>query len=226
MSGSPIMVVFMILLFVVVTLFLMKNSLLQMFGNAKKIVNREGMQIEINGPTVRYREKGKKRTDEIQMRVPKFRIGSGLECELRFDLKSVEKVHAIIYRRIKGNEVYYELINYGKVNPVQYYNWKEKRYELLRYKERVILEDFRTGFYIGNIKIAVILSEVEEEPTPSDFVFLNNKKQNVKEEKKKEEQEKNVAPIDMEEEDEAIDYSEDGDRIVSNIIPTEKELEF
>lgn len=143
------------------------------FGNIKKGFGKlservKGKNVELaDGPVLQIRETPEAAYRKMEVNRRAFKIGSGAGNDLSLSDKTVEEFHAAIYKRLKGNQVYYELINYSKTNPVQYYNKFIKKYEYLGYRDGIDLGS-REIFYVGNTKI-VITEPVSHVPTDTEY---------------------------------------------------------
>ncbi|GFI51213.1 hypothetical protein IMSAGC020_02423 [Lachnospiraceae bacterium] len=134
---------------------------------------KEEKEVEIsNGPVLWVRFEGQKNYYKAKVDKKEFRIGRGKKNNLSISSKTVEEKHAIIYKRQKGSSVFYELVNYAKSNPVEYYNKQKQVYEYLGYKDGVKL-DAREAFYIGNNKIIVSIPVITHSPTFTEYVGFN-----------------------------------------------------
>lgn len=132
-----------------------------------KIFQVRKNDIEIaNGPVIYHRTKPEKQYQSVIMRGQKFGIGRSFCNHLIAKSKTVEDRHALIRKRIKGDKVYYELINLGKVNPVRYLNHEEGEYQFLGYKDKVELSA-RDTFMIGDMTLQIIIPNTDK-PTETE----------------------------------------------------------
>lgn len=169
-----------VVLMVVLMLFLLHGS--DFFTHIRNCKDRlietvqkkkEESEVKIsNGPILRVRFEGQKRYCEMKVESKRFQIGRGRKNSLPISSKTVEKKHAVIYRRQKGRNVYYELVNYAKSNPVEYFNKQKQVYEYLGYRDGVKL-DVRDAFYVGENKIIVSLPEISHSPTSTEYFNFN-----------------------------------------------------
>ena len=140
----------------------------KIIGMIKRI--KEEKEVEIsNGPILKVRFEGEKNYHETRVDKKEFKIGRGRRNNLSIDSKTVEEKHAVIYKRQKGSSVYYELVNYAKNNPVEYFNKRKQAYEYLGYKDGVKL-DSREAFYIGDNKIIVSIPVITHSPTCTEYI--------------------------------------------------------
>lgn len=168
-----------IVLIVILAYILMKDS--ELFQEAEEIRQKgsqgwkdawHGGQVElVNGPSLKIRRESDAEYQVMAMDKPVFTIGSGPNNDLVVDSKTVEKRHAVIYKRFRNNRFCYELVNYAKVNPTVYYNKKKGRYEYLSLKDGVELE-MRDVFYVGSMKMVVSLSELLPVPTNTERMAM------------------------------------------------------
>lgn len=178
MSGK--LVVFgVIILIVLVVLTVLQGS--EFAGKVKKSVKkvwdklgklRRKTDIEItNAPTLQIKMPGSHKYQTVEVTKKKFKIGGGSEKDnhLLLNDAKVEIHHAAIEKKLKGDRVCYEFINYAKTNPSEYYNKRKKRYEYLGYNDRVEL-DPREAFYVGDTKIIVTLPVLNHLPTETEMV--------------------------------------------------------
>lgn len=131
----------------------------------------------VGGPTICIREQGKKFYKKIKMHTQKFII-CGPDAKEKFsradniiviDDPTVEKKHVEIIKRCKDEEVYYELINYGKINPVYYYNHEDDDYKPLAHKQGIQLKE-RDAFYVGNVKMIITIPTNVYKPSQTERI--------------------------------------------------------
>lgn len=175
MTIGNIIVLLIVVLIVAMLMYLFKINIA---GLGKKVTAplknkskeiKEKNIVKINGPIIKYREEDKSKYDVTVMDTKVFRIGRGEKNNLVFDSLLVEDEHAVIYKRQNENRVYYELVNLGKTNPVEYYNKQKDTYEFLRYKESVEL-DVRDAFFMGDMKLIITTPVNTHQPTRSDYM--------------------------------------------------------
>lgn len=102
-----------------------------------------------------YRKAEEQEYKEVVMKEEEFCIGRGKGNDLVLESDLLELRHVVISKKTEENRTYFELRNYSKINPVEFFNRRIGKYEFLDYKERVELED-RDVFYIGDIKIRIV----------------------------------------------------------------------
>lgn len=179
------LIIFMVVALMVVLMFcLLRGSELTAYirGCRDKFIEamqrkKEEREVKIlNGPVLRIRFEGRKRYCEVKVESKEFWIGRGRKSALPISSKTVEKKHAVIYKRQKGNDVYYELVNYAKSNPVEYFNKQKQTYEYLGYKDGVKL-DAREAFYVGENKIIVLVPVNAHLPTSTEYISFNYKEE-------------------------------------------------
>lgn len=166
------LIVMMILLLVVYLCY--GNELVQSIGEVKRSGGQKWKELKgkkpiavVNGPRISIRRGAEKKYQTYVVENNVFTIGSAENSDLVLDSKTIEKRHAVIYKRIRHEDVFYELINYSKINPVEYYNKITDKYEFLGYKDGVELEAHEV-FYIGDVKMVVVLPQIVHVPTDTE----------------------------------------------------------
>lgn len=113
---------------------------------------------------------------EAKMTKSEYKIGRGKNNDLVLADRTVEKCHAVIYKRYHENEIYYELVNLAKKNPIAYFNQEKETYEFLGKKQGQGLAG-REAFYLGNVKVKIFIPVNPYIPTETDQDLLKaNKK--------------------------------------------------
>lgn len=175
MTGK--MIVFsVIVLIVMLAIYLFYDSgLMKGLKKSQKTIDdtlnrvREKKEVElVNGPILHIRNEGEKRYHTVPVNNKVFKIGRGEKNNLILDSKKVEGKHAIIYKKLKDDYVYYELVNYSKINPVEYLNKQKNKYEYLGYKDGVEL-DAHEVFYIGDTKTIITIPAATHTPSDTEY---------------------------------------------------------
>ena len=130
----------------------------------------------VGGPTICIREEGKKTYKKFKMHTQKFTI-CGPDAKEKFsqdnmiviDSPTIEKKHVEIIKRCREEDVYYELINYGKINPVYYYNHNEDGYKPLAHRQGIELKE-RNAFYVGNAKMIITIPANVYKPSQTERI--------------------------------------------------------
>lgn len=163
---GKIIVVIVVFLIIVLVVYLMSGS-----GIGKKIQSsgkavsdkidrsKEKREIEVvNGPVLQVKNPGERKYHPVNVTKKEYKIGRGKGNDLVLDYKTVEERHAVIVKRLKGDRVFYEFINYAKTNPTEYFNKRKNAYEYLGVKDGVEL-DAREMFFVGDTKIIITLPQ-------------------------------------------------------------------
>ena len=191
MEGRIIVLLIIVLIVILmVYLFQDSNLLKELKSVQENILDKlndvkESREIELaDRPIIYYRLENEGNYRPVSVNRKKFKIGRGKNNDLIFKSKTTEEKHVVIYKQYKNSRVYFELVNYGKVNPVEYYNKEKERYEYLGYKEGVEL-DGRDAFYIGSTKIIMVVPIFIHKPTDTerigrDVINGGNRKNNSK----------------------------------------------
>lgn len=160
--GGKFIVLGVIILILILVVYLMHDSELgkRMSKKArsagkkvKEVKNKPSVEM-VNAPKIYYKYNGERKYHEVEMSEKMFDIGQGSKRKLTLNDRKVEERHAEIVKRVKGGRVYYEFINYAKINPSEYYSKSEDRYYYLGYREGIEL-DVREAFYLGDTKIII-----------------------------------------------------------------------
>lgn len=131
---------------------------------------RDRKEVKVaNGPVLQVKNPDGHGYCKVEVTRKEFKIGRGKNNDLILNDKTVEERHAVIVKKMRGELVFYELINYAKTNPVEYYNKQKNAYEYLRYKDGVEL-DAREAFYIGNTKIVVTIPVAAHIPSDTEYM--------------------------------------------------------
>ena len=125
-----------------------------------------------NGPVLKVKEPGDHSYNTVELTKDVVRIGSSGRCDLVLEDDAVEKLHARIEKKMKGNKVYYELINLSKRNPAEILNQDSQEYEYLGNRKGVVLGDSE-AFYVGNTKIIFKRPVRNHVPTKTDRMVIN-----------------------------------------------------
>lgn len=154
-------------------------------GFIRKVVSKTRKAIPgakpvklINSPIILLKEGGARNYQRIEVNKKVFTIGRSAKNDLVIDSEAVEDRHAVLYKRIKNERIYYELVNYGKVNPVEYYNNSRDHYEWLGYKDGEVL-DSRETFYIGDAKLVITIPVMTHEPTKTERLGSEKQKESA-----------------------------------------------
>lgn len=147
-------------------------------GAIRKIKEmRELKEVELtNEPILMIRESKDKEYYQVNVHKNEFSIGRGRKNSLVLKSKKIEEKHAIIYKRLKNNYVYYELINFSKNNPIEYFNKQKFKYEYLGYKDGVKLDDHEV-FYLGDIKMRIVIPLLIHEPSKTEMIDIHSKEE-------------------------------------------------
>lgn len=158
---SKLMALAIVILIVILVGYLMRDSALftSIRGAKEKVAGKvkEGPMIS---PRVKITDspvlfvKGPKdhSYQEQQMFKQKITFGSDKKNDIFLIDETVEKVHATLEKVIEDNQMYFELVNLSKKNPIEILNQEKGCYEYLGYKKGVVLEGNEV-FYIGETKI-------------------------------------------------------------------------
>lgn len=176
MSGK-IVVLAVIVLIVVLVIYLMHDSgFIKDTKNPGEFIRdkiaqlKENREVEItNAPVLYVKNPGEQAYRKINVTKKKFIISSNKRSDLVLDSKKVEDRHAAIVKRIKGDRVFYEFINYAQTNPSEYYVKRKNAYYTLRKNAGVEL-DSREAFYVGDTKIIVVIPAAAHIPTDTESV--------------------------------------------------------
>lgn len=176
MEGKLIIVAVFFLI-VVLVIFLFHDS--DFFESVKAFKERavrkikevkELKEVELaNEPILLIRESEDQEYYYVEVHKNKFSIGRGRKNSLVLESKKIEEKHAIIYKRLKNNYVYYELINFSRNNPIEYFNKQKVKYEYLGYKDGVKLDNHEV-FYLGDIKMQVVIPLLTHEPSKTEMI--------------------------------------------------------
>lgn len=176
MSGKIIVFCVIVLILILVAyLFHDSEMMSEMKQSGKAVVKKvenakEGRDIEItNGPIIQIKNPGEKGYHSVTVTKKEFKIGRNKNCDLTLDFKAVEDKHAIIIKRLKGDRVFFEFINYAKINPSEFFNKQKNKYEYLGYKDGVELEA-REAFYVGDTKILITIPQSSHIPTDTERI--------------------------------------------------------
>ena len=104
-----------------------------------------------NGPVVRVKGPGDVSYTPFELANDVVKIGRSSRNDISLDDDTVENTHIRIEKKMKGNNVYYELINLSKRNPAEILNQETSDFEYLGYRKGIILGDSEV-FYVGNTK--------------------------------------------------------------------------
>lgn len=177
MSGKLIVLGVFVLIVLVVLVIMQGSELSKKMAKSGKKAGakvkeiKEKKEVEIlDGPEISVKPPGAKKYHSVKMRKKEFLISNGgkRNPDLVLEDPKVEGCHAVIKKRISDNRVWFELINYAKTNPTEYYNPAKKRYEYLSYKEAQELGP-REYFCMGETKICIRIPESKITP-PTELI--------------------------------------------------------
>ena len=152
-------------------------------GGGRRIAPGKNKKVRLaNAPKIRVESRAVVNPDSIQgeyayieMQYTPFTLGADPKSDLQFSDDSVENEHAVIYKRNKQGETYYELVNKAKQNPVEYLNSDNRWYPLgPNHGYKLSAHEF---FRMGEVRMAIDTPETNGRPAgPGTLIIAGKKK--------------------------------------------------
>lgn len=178
---NSIIVIGIIVLIVILSWYLLHDvpAVKETIKTSREVVNKVNKAAKgpapirsANGPVLKVKEPGAHSYNTVELTKDVVRIGSSGRCDLVLKDDAVEKLHARIEKKMKGNTVYYEFINLSKRNPAEILNQESQEYEYLGNRRGVVLGDSE-AFYVGNTKLIFKRPVRNHVPTRTDRMVIS-----------------------------------------------------